>query len=96
MSGCGSFGAHSAGGGGEFVHVDGTKILSSDFIVPGNWRATRFVRFEEIGTWGVGVSGILELEIKLLPCDGPVIRGVTLVVETAEKVHRLMGPFRPP
>jgi len=36
--------------------------------------------FEEVGTWGVGVSGILELEIKLIPCDGPVIRGATLKI----------------
>jgi hypothetical protein len=80
MSGCGSFGARSVRGGGEFVHFDGTKIPSPEFIATGSWRATRFVSFREVGTWGVGVAGILEMEIKLLPCDGPVVRGATLVV----------------
>jgi hypothetical protein len=80
MSGCGSFTPHSVRGGGEFVHFDGTKIPSPDFIATGSWRAVRFIRFEEVGTWGVGVSGILEMEIKLLPCGAQVIRGATLKI----------------
>lgn len=80
LSGCGSFGRRSVRGGGEFVHFDGTKIPSPDFIATGSWTATRFLSFEEVGTWGVGVAGILRIEIKLIPCDGPVIRGATLVI----------------
>jgi hypothetical protein len=80
MSGCGSFSDRAVRGGGEFVHFDGTKIPSPDFIATGSWRATRFVSFQEIGTFGVGVAGILEIEIKLVPCDGPVITGASLVV----------------
>jgi hypothetical protein len=80
MSGCGSFTSRSVRGGGEFVHFDGTKIPSPDFIATGSWRATRFLSFEEVGTWGVAVSGILQMEIKLLPCDAPVITGATLKI----------------
>jgi hypothetical protein len=80
MSGCGSFGHRSVRGGGEFVHFDGTNIPSPDFIATGSWRATRFVSFDELGTWGVGVAGILRIEIKLLPCDRPAIRGAALVI----------------
>jgi hypothetical protein len=80
MNGCGSFSERAVRGGGEFVHFDGTKIPSPNFIATGSWRATRFLRFTEIGTWGVGVAGILELEIKLVPCDGPVVRRASLVV----------------
>jgi hypothetical protein len=80
MSGCGSFTQRSARGGGEFVHFDGTKIPSLDFINTGSWRATRFLSFEEVGTWGVAVSGILELAVKLIPCDGPVVRGAMLKI----------------
>jgi hypothetical protein len=80
MSGCGSFSRHSVRGGGEFVHFDGTKIPSPDFIATGSWRATRFVSFEEVGTWGVGVSGILVIKIKLIPCDGPTRRATLRVV----------------
>jgi hypothetical protein len=80
MSGCGSFTDRSARGGGEFVHFDGTKIPSPNFINTGSWKATRFVSFAEVGTWGVGVSGILELEVKLIPCDAPVVRGAMLKI----------------
>ena len=80
MSACGSVGDRSVRGGGEFVHFDGTRIPSPDFINTGSWRATRFVSFEEIGTFGVGVAGILEMEIKLIPCEGPAVRGATLKI----------------
>jgi hypothetical protein len=80
MNGCGSFSRHSVEGGGEFVHFDGTAIPSPDYIATGSWRATRFLSFEEIGRWGVGVAGVLEMEIKLIPCDAPVIRGATLKI----------------
>ncbi|MGH2742057.1 MAG: hypothetical protein ACRDN8_06145 [Thermoleophilaceae bacterium] len=80
MTGCGSFTHDSVRGGGEFVHFDGTKIPSPAFIATGSWKATRVVSFDEIGTWGVAVAGVLELEIKLRPCDGPVIRGAMLKV----------------
>jgi hypothetical protein len=80
MSGCGSFSHRSVRGGGEFVHFDGTQIPSPDVIATGSWRATRFLSFEEIGTFGVGVAGILEMAIKLLPCEGPAVRGATLKI----------------
>jgi hypothetical protein len=80
MSGCGSFGARSVRGGGEFVHFDGTKIPSPDVIATGSWKATRFLSFNEIGTFGVGVAGILEMGIKLIPCEGPAVRGARLKI----------------
>jgi hypothetical protein len=80
MSGCGSFGARSVRGGGEFVHFDGTKIPSPDVIATGSWKATRFLSFKEIGTFGVGVAGILEMGIKLIPCEGPAVRGARLKI----------------
>ena len=80
MSGCGSFTKRRVHGGGEFVHFDGTKIPSPDFIATGSWRASRLLSFEQIGTWGVGVAGILAMRIRLFPCDAPVIRGATLEI----------------
>jgi hypothetical protein len=80
MSACGSFSDRSVRGGGEFVHFDGRNPPSpTNFIATGNWRATRFLSFVEIGTWGVGVAGVLEMEVKLIPCDGPV-RGARLKI----------------
>jgi hypothetical protein len=80
MSGCGSFGRRAVRGGGEFVHFDGRTPPPAAIIATGSWRATRFLSFREIGTWGVGVAGILEIKITLLPCDRPAIRGASLVV----------------
>jgi hypothetical protein len=95
MTGCGSFTRRSVRGGGEFVHFDGTRIPSTDFIATGSWRATRVVSFEEIGTWGVAVAGVLELEIKLMPCDEPVIRGATLkVVCNLSPAGIITSPFQ--
>jgi hypothetical protein len=91
MSGCGSFGHRSVRGGGEFVHFEGTDLPAvPDIVATGSWRATRFVSFSEVGTFGVGVSGILEMQIKLLPCDRPVVRGATLVVVCNIGPARLM------
>jgi hypothetical protein len=80
MSGCGSFRESSVRGGGEFVHFDGRKIPSPDFIATGTWKARRVLSFQEIGTWGVAVAGILEMRINLIPCEGRAIRGATLEV----------------
>ena len=62
------------------MHFDGTNSPSPNFINTGSWRATRFVSFAEVGTWGVGVAGILELEVKLIPCDAPAVRGARLKI----------------
>jgi hypothetical protein len=62
------------------VHFDGTMIPSPSFIADGRWRATRLLDFEEVGTWGVFVSGIATMRVKLLPCEGRAIRGATLEI----------------
>ena len=78
MGGCGSFRESKVRGGGEFVHFDGTKIPSRDFIATGSWKAKRVLSWQEIGTWGVAVAGILEMRVSLIPCEGRAIRGATL------------------
>jgi hypothetical protein len=80
MTGRGRFTPSWVRGGGEFVHFDGTKIPSPDFIATGRWRAEQVLSFVEIGAWGVIVAGILELRVNLIPCEGPRIRGATLKI----------------
>jgi hypothetical protein len=80
MAGCGSFRHSSADGGGEFVHFNGMTIPSSSFIGTGSWKVTRLISFEEVGTWGVAVSGIAVLGIKLLPCDGHALHATLEIV----------------
>ena len=78
MSGKGTFSESGVQGRGEFVHFDGTQIPSTDFIATGWWRATELIGFQQIGQWGILVPGVLDLEVKLRPCDGPAIHGATL------------------
>ena len=80
MSGFGSFTDGGVRGGGEFVHFDGTGIPSPSFIADGRWKAKRLLSFQEFGTWGVLVSGIVEMRVTLIPCEGPKIRGATLTI----------------
>jgi hypothetical protein len=81
MAGCGSFMEGNVRGGGDFNHFDGTNFGTPDNLVAtGKWRATQFLSFEEVGTWGVGVSGVLRVEIQLRPCEGEVISGATLEI----------------
>jgi hypothetical protein len=95
MNGCGSFGRRSVRGGGEYVRFNGATTPSPDFIDTGSWKATRVLGFEEIGTWGVGVAGILDLQIKLIPCDAPAIRGAILeIVCNIAPAGLLTSPFQ--
>jgi hypothetical protein len=80
MSGFGRFGRSGVEGGGEFVHFDGTQIPAAPVTATGQWRATRPITFTEVGTWGAAVSGILTIGAKLLPCDGPPIKGARLEI----------------
>jgi hypothetical protein len=83
MAGCGSFNpvGRRVHGRGEFVHFDGTNFGTPDNVIrTGHWRATRLISFQEIGTWGVGVAGILEMRARLTPCEGRVIRGARITV----------------
>jgi hypothetical protein len=94
MSGCGDF-DHGVKGGGEFVHFDGRTIPSSHFIATGSWKAKRVLSFNEIGTWGTLIAGILELEIDVLPCDKPPIEGATLkIVCNLSPAGLINNPFQ--
>jgi hypothetical protein len=94
MNGCGDFGKSRARGGGEFVHFDGRTIPSLNFIATGSWKARRVLSFQEIGTWGVGVAGILELAITLLPCDKPAIEATLKIVCNIGPAGLITSPFQ--
>jgi hypothetical protein len=94
MTGCGSFRESKVRGGGEFVHFDGTKIPSPDFIATGSWKARRVLSFQEIGTWGVAVAGILEMRVNLIPCEGRAIRATLKVVCNLGPAGIVTSPFQ--
>lgn len=82
MSGSGRIRGGDVEGGGEFVHFNAAQLTapSSAFIATGGWRAVELLDFDEVGTWGRGVAGILTVRARLNPCEGPSIRGATLQV----------------
>jgi hypothetical protein len=94
MSGCGSFRESRATGGGEFVHFDGRLIPSPAFIATGSWRARQVLSFTEIGTWGVGVAGILELAIKMRPCEGKRFDALLKIVCNIGPAGLVTSPFQ--
>jgi hypothetical protein len=94
MTGCGSFRESKVHGGGEFVHFDGTKIPSPQFIATGSWKARRVLSFQEIGTWGVAVAGILEMRVSLIPCEGRAIRATLKVVCNLGPAGIVTSPFQ--
>jgi hypothetical protein len=94
MSGFGSFRESRATGGGEFVHFDGRLIPSPAFIATGSWKARQVLSFTEIGTWGVGVAGILELAIKLRPCDGKRFDALLKIICNIGPAGLVTSPFQ--
>lgn len=82
MSGSGRLRGGDVEGGGEFVHFNGAQLTapSPAFIATGGWKAVELLDFDEVGTWGRGVAGILTVRARLNPCEGPSIRGATLKV----------------
>jgi hypothetical protein len=75
MSGAGRFRGGEVDGGGEFVHFNGAQLTtpSSAFIATGGWRAVELVSWDEVGTWGRAVAGILTVRARLKPCERPAV-----------------------
>jgi hypothetical protein len=94
MSGCGRFEGSKVQGGGEFVHFDGTHIPSPAFISTGSWKARRVLSFTEIGTFGVGVAGILELAITMRPCEGKQFAATLKIVCNIGPAGLVTSPFQ--
>lgn len=82
MSGSGRFRGGDVEGGGEFVHFNGAQLTapSPAFIATGGWSAVELLSWDEVGTWGRAVAGILTVRARLKPCERPSIPGVTLTV----------------
>ena len=82
MSGCGRFGGGEVEGGGEFVHFELAQLAtpSSAFIATGGWRAVELLDYDEVGTWGRAVVGILTVHARLKPCERPSIPATLRIV----------------
>ncbi len=73
MAGDGHFSSSQVVGGGIFNHVnDAAPGLPKPLLAFGSWKAKRLISFELVDTYGAQASGILEMEIHLVPEGGPV------------------------
>lgn len=61
-------------GGGAFVHFDNAALGTPKPILgTGSWKAKRLLSFQQFGTWGALSTGVLEMEITLVPVSGAPI-----------------------
>ena len=83
MTGSGKFNSRDIVGGGFFLHADGASppVPTSPPFPPrrlissGRWRAERMIRFTKVdhpmNPYGFTTAGVLEVEARLFPNDGP-------------------------
>lgn len=82
MAGHGGITPGNVVGNGSFQHQDADpgKPAPQPILGEGTWKAKKLVSFEINGTYGVGISGVLTMEVDLVPVSGPVIPAMLEVV----------------
>jgi hypothetical protein len=67
-------------GNGSFDHFDNATAVPKHLLAFGTWKARSLVSFTLIGTYGALASAILEMNIDLIPAEGPVTPAALKVV----------------
>lgn len=82
MSGNGSIMPNNVVGNGTFQHtdVDPAKPTPQPILGEGTWMAKRLNSWHQIGTYGVGISGILDMDVILVPIEGEKVSANLVVV----------------
>jgi hypothetical protein len=81
MAGDGHFTSSQVVGSGIFNHLDtAAPGVPKPLLAFGTWKAKRLISFELVGTYGAQVSGVLDMEINLVPAEGPVIPATLEVI----------------
>lgn len=80
LTGDGQFNSAQVVGNGTFVHFLAGGPPPRPIQGAGTWKARRLVGFTFNGTYGPGVSGILLMEVDLVPDGGGVIPATMRVV----------------
>ena len=79
LDGHGQFNPEVAIGGGSFVHYKESGITPKPILASGTWRATDLVKWTPHGGSYAGITpGVLDIQIELVPENGPAITGVSL------------------
>jgi len=80
LTGDGKFNSAQVVGNGTFVHFLAVGSPPLPIEGAGTWKARRLISFTSIGTYGPGVSGVLLMEVDLVPNGGDVIPATMKVV----------------
>jgi hypothetical protein len=80
MAGDGHFSSSQVVGNGAFTHYNNAAPVPKPVLAFGSWKAKRFISFDLVGTYGAQASGILEMEIHLVPKGGSVIPATLEVI----------------
>jgi hypothetical protein len=81
MAGDGHVSPGGVTGGGAFVHFDNAAPgVPKPILGTGSWKAMRLISFQLFGTWGALASGVLEMEINLVPMGGSAVPAMLKIV----------------
>ncbi len=81
LSGYGTFSSDAVEGNGTYVYLDAATEIPKTLLSAGSWEATKVLRWtpaEGGATYGRVHPGVLDLQIDIIPDQGPVIKGATL------------------
>ncbi len=81
LSGYGTFSSDVVDGNGTYVYLDAATEIPKTILSAGSWEATKVLRWtpaEGGATYGRVHPGVLDLQIDIIPDQGPVIKGATL------------------
>ncbi len=81
LSGSGTFSSDAVEGNGTYLYVDVATEVPKTILSAGTWEATKVLRWvpaEGGATYGGVHPGVLDLQIDIIPGQGPVIKGAIL------------------
>jgi hypothetical protein len=81
MAGDGHVSPGGVTGGGAFVHFDfAAPGVPKPILGTGSWKAKRLISFQQFGTWGALSTGLLDMEINLVPIGGSPVAAMLKIV----------------
>ncbi len=81
MGGDGKITPGNVVGNGSFQHqLASAPGIPKPILGQGTWKAKRLLDWNELGTYGIGVAGVLNMEVKLVPDNGSAFPAMLEVV----------------
>jgi len=80
LNGSGTFNSDDIEGGGHFTHYRVVGHPPFPIVASGTWEATGLIRFTPNGIYGASESGILEMQVRLIPSHGSPVSATMRMV----------------